>query len=83
MKNRAINFIVKNQLSLAIASIVFLIVLGLFSRVPSIKGDLSGFNIEDLEQYESGVKIADKLILRQTMSKRQRFWSTSEILTAN
>ncbi|MFT6501015.1 MAG: putative RND superfamily exporter protein [Crocinitomicaceae bacterium] len=60
MKNRAINFIVKNQLSLAIASIVFLIVLGLFSRVPSIKGDLSGFNIEDLEQYESGVKIADK-----------------------
>jgi predicted RND superfamily exporter protein len=60
MKNKAVNFIVNNQLSLAIGSIVFLVVFGLFSRIPTIEGDMSGFNLEELEQYRSGVKIGDK-----------------------
>ena len=60
MKSKAINYIVNNQLLLAMWSVVLLIVFGLFSKVPAIEGDLSGFNLEKLEQYESGMKIADK-----------------------
>lgn len=59
MKNKVIQFFLKNQKLLAVFALGLLIVLGAFTRIPSIDGHLEGFNIDSLKQYKSGVKIAD------------------------
>jgi predicted RND superfamily exporter protein len=60
MKNKIIQIIIRNQSKLALFSLAILVFLGVFSKIPKIDGNINGFNLENLKQYQNGVKIAEK-----------------------
>ena len=60
MKVRIINILIRRQKGLLITGILLLACIIGFTKIPSIDGELTGFNMKESEYYQNGLDIANQ-----------------------
>ena len=60
MKNKFIGIIIEKQRLLLVSASLILLYLGIFTQIPEVDGELTGFNMDESKYYQNGIDIAEK-----------------------
>ena len=60
MKEALINILIRRQKALLIAGMLLLFCIMALTKIPTVDGELTGFNMDESEYYQNGIDIAEQ-----------------------